>query len=85
EAKALSEVVVVGYGVQQKKSFTGSSSKVPGAEVAQQLGPSFDKALGGRAPGVQVSNTGGDPSNPARIRIRGINSISGGQNPLFVV
>lgn len=85
EAKALSEVVVVGYGVQQRKSFTGSSSKVPGAEIAQQVAPSFDKALGGRAAGVQVANSGGDPSNPARIRIRGVNSISGGQAPLFVV
>jgi len=85
EAKALSEVVVVGYGVQQKKSFTGSASKIDTKEFATLVTPSIDKQLAGRAAGVQVSNPGGDPSNPARIRIRGVNSISQGQAPLIVV
>jgi TonB-dependent starch-binding outer membrane protein SusC len=85
EAKALSEVVVVGYGVQQKKSFTGSASKVGGGEIAGLVSPSADRQLAGRAAGVQVSNPGGDPSTPARIRIRGINSISQSQSPLIVV
>ncbi len=85
EAKALSEVVVVGYGVQQKKSFTGSSSKIDTKEFASLVTPSIDKQLGGRAAGVQVSTAGGGVGTPARIRIRGVNSISGGQDPLIVV
>lgn len=85
EAKALSEVVVVGYGVQQKKAFTGSSSKIDTKEFASLLSPSIDKQLGGRAAGVQVSNTGGGVGTPSRIRIRGVNSISGTQDPLIVV
>lgn len=85
EAKALSEVVVVGYGVQQKKSFTGSASKIDTKQFSQLVTPSIDRQLAGRAAGVQVSNPGGDVGTPARIRIRGVNSISGGQNPLIVV
>ncbi len=85
EAKALSEVVVVGYGVQQKKAFTGSSSKIDTKEFSNLVTPSIDKQLGGRAAGVQVSNAGGGVGTPARIRIRGVNSISGSQDPLIVV
>ncbi len=85
ESKALSEVVVVGYGVQQKKSFTGSSSKIDTKPFADLVTPSIDKQLAGRAAGVQVSNAGGGVGTPARIRIRGVNSISGGQDPLIVV
>ncbi|MEI6263985.1 MAG: SusC/RagA family TonB-linked outer membrane protein [Sphingobacteriia bacterium] len=85
ESKALSEVVVVGYGVQQKKAFTGSSSKIDTKQFSDLVTPSIDKQLGGRAAGVQVANTGGGVGTPARIRIRGVNSISGTQDPLVVV
>ena len=85
EDKVLNEVVVVGYGTQQKKSFTGSASKIDTKEFSNLVTPSVDRQLAGRAAGVQVSNPGGDPSTPARIRIRGINSISQGQSPLIVV
>ena len=81
----MEDVVVVGYGTQQKKAFTGSASKIDAKEFATLVTPSIDKQLAGRAAGVQVSNAGGDPSAPARIRIRGVNSISQGQAPLIVV
>ena len=85
ESGSLSEVVVVGYGVQQKKAFTGSASKIDAKEFAQLVTPSVDKQLAGRAAGVQVVNAGGDAGTPARIRIRGINSVTGNQSPLIVV
>jgi TonB-dependent starch-binding outer membrane protein SusC len=81
----LSEVVVVGYGTQQKKAFTGSSAKVDAKEFANLMSPSIDKQLAGRAPGVQVTNSGGSINTPARIRIRGIQSITGNNDPLIVV
>ena len=81
----MEDVVVVGYGVQQKKSFTGSASKIDAKEFATLVTPSIDKQLAGRAAGVQVTNSGGDPSTPARIRIRGVNSLSQGQAPLIIV
>lgn len=85
ESNSLSEVVVVGYGVQQKKAFTGSASKIDAKDFAQLVTPSVDRQLAGRAAGVQVVTSGGDAGTPARIRIRGINSVSGNQSPLIVV
>jgi len=85
EDRTMQEVVVVGYGTQQKKAFTGSASKVDVKEFANLMTPSIDKLLGGRATGVQVTNTSGLVNAPARINIRGINSINQSQGPLFVV
>lgn len=85
ESGSLSEVVVVGYGVQQKKSFTGSASKIDAKGFSQLVTPSVDRQLAGRAAGVQVVTAGGDVGTPARIRIRGINSVTGNQSPLIVV
>lgn len=84
-ASNLDEVVVVGYGTQQKKAFTGSASKINTKEFATLVTPSVDRQLGGRAAGVQVSTPGGLVNTPARIRVRGINSISGNLSPLIVV
>ena len=81
----MEEVVVVGYGIQQKKAFTGSASKVDAKDFAQLITPSIDKQLAGRAAGVNVSNAGGTVNAPARIRIRGTNSLNGNVTPLIVV
>ncbi|MES2892346.1 MAG: TonB-dependent receptor [Bacteroidota bacterium] len=83
--KSLSEVVVVGYGTQQKKSFTGSASKVDVKQFANLVTPSVDKQLAGRAAGVQVTNQGGSVNTPARIRVRGTNSINQSNDPLIVI
>jgi TonB-linked SusC/RagA family outer membrane protein len=85
EDKIMQEVVVVGYGTQQKKAFTGSASKVDAKEFANLITPSIDKQLAGRATGVQVTNPSGLVNQPARIFIRGVNSISNSTSPLFVV
>jgi TonB-dependent starch-binding outer membrane protein SusC len=85
EDKVMQEVVVVGYGTQQKKAFTGSASKVDAKEFANLITPSIDKQLAGRATGVQVTNVGGSVNTPARIFIRGVNSINNRTQPLFVV
>ena len=82
----LEEVVMVGYGVQAKKAFTGSSSKVDAKEFATLITPSVDKQLAGRAAGVNVNNSSGLVNAPARIRIRGTNSFSSQRlDPLIVV
>ncbi len=81
----MTEVVVTGYGTQQKKAFTGSASKIDAKEFANLMTPSIDKQLAGRATGVQVTNSGGLVNTPARILIRGINSINQGTGPLIVV
>lgn len=81
----LAEVIMVGYGTQQKKEFTGSASKVDVKEFSNLMTPSVDKQLAGRATGVQVTNSGGLVNSPAVIRIRGVNSLTQGNSPLIVV
>lgn len=82
---SMEEVVVVGYGIQQKTSFTGAASKIDPKQFSNLITPSIDKQLAGRAPGVQVTNVGGSVNTPARIRIRGTNSINQSNDPLIVV
>ena len=81
----LSEVVVVGYGVQSKREVTGSISKVNGAELQNISVPSFEAALQGKAAGVQVIQGSGTAGAGSMIRIRGISSLSAGGDPLYVV
>jgi len=85
EGKLLEEIVVVGYGAQAKKDVTGSISKVKGESIATLVSPSFVQQLAGRAAGVQIQNTSGILGAAPQIRIRGVNSISSGTQPLIVV
>lgn len=80
----LSEVVVVGYGVQAKSSVTGAVSSVNSKEISALPVPSVSAALQGRVPGVFVTNNGG-PGTSAIVRIRGIGSITQNADPLYVV
>jgi len=85
DAKSLSEVVVVGYGTQERRDLTGSVGKVGGATIADLPAPSFDKDLAGRVTGVRVTEASGFLGSAATIRIRGTNSISNDGGPLYVV
>ncbi|MFD2513734.1 SusC/RagA family TonB-linked outer membrane protein [Pontibacter locisalis] len=85
DQKLLDEVVVVGYGTQLKKDVTSSISQVKGSEIANIATPSFDQQLAGRATGVQVTQPSGILGAAPTIRIRGVNSITGGNSPLIVV
>jgi len=84
DAKALEEVVVVGYGTQKKESVTGAISSVGAKQIAELPVPSVAQAIQGRAAGVSVVNTGTPGSNPV-VRIRGVGSISFASDPLYVV
>ncbi|QJD78934.1 SusC/RagA family TonB-linked outer membrane protein [Spirosoma rhododendri] len=85
DSQQLSEVVVIGYGTQQRQRVTSSISEVKGDAIANLATPSFDQQLAGRAAGVQVSTPSGILGQAPVIRIRGINSISSGASPLIVV
>jgi TonB-linked SusC/RagA family outer membrane protein len=85
EAGNLSEVVVVGYGTQERRNLTGSQSSVDVAPLASLVTSNFANQLGGRAAGVQVSVPNGLLGQAPRIRIRGTNSISSGAGPLVVI
>ncbi|WP_432710834.1 SusC/RagA family TonB-linked outer membrane protein [Pedobacter sp.] len=83
-ANQLSDVVVVGYGTQKRSDVTGAVSSVAQTNLQQPV-TSVDQALKGAAPGVQVTQTSGQPGGGVSIRIRGGSSIQGGNEPLYVV
>lgn len=85
DVEVLDEVVVVGYGVQNRRDVTGSIAKVDGSDLMTIPASSFDAALQGRAAGVQVTQTSGLAGAGAAIRVRGIASITAGGDPLIVI
>ena len=80
------ELVVIGYGTQQREDLTGSVSSID-AEAIELDGPTYsvDQALQGRVAGLQAVFSGGTPGSGADISIRGASSINAGNDPLFVV
>lgn len=81
----LDQVVVVGYGTARKGDITGSISSVSGKDLKAVPAASLSQALAGRAAGVRVSTSSNMPGGGISIRIRGGNSIQGGNEPLYVV
>ncbi|WP_028297159.1 SusC/RagA family TonB-linked outer membrane protein [Olivibacter sitiensis] len=81
----LSEVVVTGYGSARRVDLTASIGSIKGEALQNIAVPSFDKFLQGQVAGVQASVSSGILGQPARIRVRGTNSISGSSEPLYVV
>ena len=81
----IDEVVVVGYGTQRRGVQSTAVSTVKGDNLKQLPTLRTDAALQGRAAGVMVQNTDGAPGGNVTIRIRGANSVSGGNNALIVI
>ena len=81
----LQEVVVVGYGTQLKKEFTGSSSKIDGDDISQIPTPDVTSLLQGRGAGVQVQSSSGLAGAAISVRVRGASSISSSNEPLYVI
>src|SRR5213594_1095281 len=85
QATQLEEVVAIGYGTTERRELTGAVSSVTAEQVASAPVTSVDQALLGRAAGVQVVTSSGQPGAGTMVRIRGGNSISAGNDPLYVV
>jgi len=85
DLEQLEEVVVIGYGTTKKSDFTGSVASVSSEEVKAVPVQSLDQALQGRAAGVQVTNASAEPGGGVTIRIRGGNSLTGSNEPLYVI
>lgn len=81
----LDEVVVVGYGTQKKSDVTGAVASVTGEQLRNTVTTNIDQALQGRVAGVQVTQNSGAPGGAVSIRVRGTNSITGSNEPLYVV
>ena len=84
DQRALDEVIVVAYGTQKKSSFTGSAMSMKDKDMSAQK-ESLVKSLEGKVAGVRVGSSIGDPGADQNILIRGIGSINGSTQPLYVI
>ena len=84
-SQTLNDVVIVGYGSSRKKDLTGSVSTVSSKDL--DPGPITNplQQLAGKAAGVNISQVGSEPGTAPSVRIRGITSLQGGNDPLVVV
>ncbi|GAA4456974.1 TonB-dependent receptor [Nibrella saemangeumensis] len=85
DTRSLNEVVVVGYGTQQRRDLTGSQVTIKGDEIARLPVTTFETALQGRTPGVQITQGSGKLGAALQIRVRGAASISASNEPLYVL
>lgn len=85
DVTALSEIVVIGYGEVEAKDATGAISSLKPEDFNGGVISSPEQLIQGRAPGVQITSSSGEPGAGVNIRIRGTSSVRGGNNPLFVV
>ncbi|MFC4871022.1 SusC/RagA family TonB-linked outer membrane protein [Negadavirga shengliensis] len=85
DQQQLNEVVVVGYGTQRRKDLSGSIARITSDEFLQPSAVSFDQMLQGKVPGVQINQTTGAPGGNVNILVRGVSSITGGNQPLYVI
>lgn len=84
-SNALEEVVLIGYGSQLKKDLNGSVSSLKGKDLENLRQVSVDQMLQGKAAGVTVTNGSGQPGAAASVRVRGVTSINGTNEPLYII
>lgn len=84
-AASLGEVVVIGYGTARKSDLTGSVISIKAKDLTPGANISLDQGLIGRAAGVQVYQKSGEPGSAMSVKIRGVSSINGGNDPLYVI
>ncbi|MCC3157321.1 TonB-dependent receptor [Hymenobacter sp. 15J16-1T3B] len=81
----LNETVIVGYGTQAKADLTGSVTQISTKEVENVPVQSFEQAIQGRTPGVNISQTSGKLGAGLQIRVRGSSSVTASNQPLYVI
>lgn len=81
----IDDIVVVGYGTQRRAEITGSVTSIRAETIQGSPTSSFENALQGRLAGVNVAESTGEPGAAPQIIIRGVGSISAGNEPLYVI
>lgn len=81
----LNDVVVIGYGTQNKKNVVGAISKIKAAEINEIPVAGIDAQLQGKTAGVQINSNTGIPGDGVFVRVRGATSINAGNDPLYIV
>lgn len=83
--QALEDVIVVAYGTSTRGTFTGSASTVNQEDIKDAPYTSFESALIGKVPGMQITNSSGQAGSVSSIRVRGIGSMNASNEPLYVI
>lgn len=83
--RKIDDVVVIGYGEQNRKDVTGTIGTVDVGDLTKAPVPSFDQALQGRIAGVMITSNDGQPGSDMNIVVRGANSVSQDNSPLYVI
>ena len=85
DSEILDEVTVIAYGTAKKNSLTGSVATIKSSDMEKLPVTSFEKALQGLSPGLQIASVSGQPGSSTQVRIRGIGSMSASSTPLYVI
>ena len=85
DTEVLDEVVVTGYGVTKKSTFTGAANVAGSTTLESRTDANFMKALEGSMPGVQMNNSTSMPGAQANVYIRGESSVNSGTQPLYII
>jgi TonB-linked SusC/RagA family outer membrane protein len=85
DIKSLNEVVVVGYGTQRRAEITGSVASVRAADIAMTPNANLAQGLQSRVAGIQITQNSAAPGGNVSVRIRGVNSINGSSEPLYII
>lgn len=85
DTRQLQEVVVIGYGTQLKESISGSVAQINTDKLKNIPQVGIDQLIQGRAAGVMVTQNSGQPGSAVSVRIRGVNSLQGSSEPLYII
>ncbi|MGO4770171.1 SusC/RagA family TonB-linked outer membrane protein [Flavobacterium sp. W22_SRS_FK3] len=84
-AEDLKDVVVIGYGTQKRKDVNSAISSIASKDIENLKVVSFDQMMQGKAAGVVVNSNSGEPGSNVSVRIRGVSSLTGTNEPLYVI
>ena len=84
-AEELKDIVVIGYGTQKRKDINSAISSISSKDIENIKVASFDQMMQGKAAGVVVSNNSGEPGSNVSVKIRGASSLTGTNEPLYVI
>ena len=85
DTQALDEVVIIGYGEAKREDISGAISSIKSKDLEDQFYTNITETLQGQASGVLVQQDSGEPGGGISVNIRGINSVSGSSQPLYVI
>ena len=85
DVATLQEIVITGYGEMKRADLSTAQTSINSEQIQKTVNTTLDQALQGRTPGVFITQNSGQPGGAVSVNIRGINSISGSNEPLYVI